>query len=425
MSESFAKVVPIDIDSLLKLKVNWSAIVEKKKHGHWKTQEGLIEIKKLASLCDNKTEFRKKYNAAYLAAHTQGVLDEVCQHMSPIRRKKGYWNTEEGLNEIKSKANLCTQRREFENKFSAHYNAALRLGIMDEVCIHMTSPQEKSGYWGSHEGMQRVKLAVSQCSDRKEFREKFPTEYNGAIKWGYLNDVCQELDYVAYPANFWDSEEGIAEMSYCVAQCETLHEFRKRFSRAYNSAKKKGLLEKFQDDLSRLRTQKGYWDSEDGRKKIGELANNFTTRSAFKYEHPELYLAARKGGFLDNICAHMDYGGGGFNSTAKGYYYILSINLPEISSNIIKLGITNLTAKRRYEFEKASIRFLHEWEFEIGANARDAETTIKRMLQDNRYYPQSQVLTTGGDSELFKIELDTEIGWISRMLEDYAGERLY
>ena len=399
--------------------------MDKKAHGYWKTSEGLEEIKRLALLCKTKSEFRKKYNAAYLAAHNQGVLKSVCKHMVQVRREKGYWSSSDGLKEISEKAALCEQKREFEKRFGVQYNAALRLGVIDQVCMHMSSPQLPSGFWGSAEGKAQVNRAASSCKDIKEFRTKFPNEYNGASKWGYLREVCSDLEYVSYPANYWDSEAGIEEMKYCVSQCETLTEFRERYSRAYNSAKKKGLLSNFEDELERQRAHKGYWDTVEGKEEIEERAKSFSTRAAFKYESPEMYLAARRGGFLDEICEHMDYGGGGFNSASSGFFYILLVYLPNFGLELVKIGITNLSARRRYENEKASIVFKHEWEFEVGANARDVETTIKRILKDKKHISRYPILTTGGDSELFEISLDAEINWIERFLEDYGGIKLY
>lgn len=399
-------------------------MTEKKAHGYWKTRHGHAEIRKAALQFATRTEFRKHADAIYQAAHNQGLLDEVCAHMLRQRRARGYWNSEAGKAEIREKALLCSQRSEFEERFNVEYNAALRLKIIDDACSHMTSPQRKSGFWKSEEGRAEVRAAVAKCENRKDFRERFRNHYDAARKHGYLEEVCADLEYVFYPAGFWDSKQGVEEMKFCVAQCETLDEFRSRFSRAYNSAKKKGLLDGFADELQRQRTKKGFWDTEVGLTEINIIAQRYKQRSDFKYERAEVYLAARRRGVLDDVCKHMVFGGVGFNSAAKGNFYVLSV-IVEGGLEVFKIGITNHSAQRRYKGEKANISFVHEWEFEHAANALDAETTIKRILEEKRYKKDGEILSTGGDTELFSIDLNKEITWISGMLADYAGVQLY
>jgi hypothetical protein len=45
-------------------------------------------IKENALKCKTRKEFNKRFSGAYRAAHTRGILDEVCEHMSPNPRAK-------------------------------------------------------------------------------------------------------------------------------------------------------------------------------------------------------------------------------------------------------------------------------------------------------------------------------------------------
>lgn len=389
-------------------------------HGYWNTPEGHKEIQRVTANYKTRGEFRKKENAVYLAAHNQGLLDAVCAHMTG-RKPRGYWDSAAGRQEIEESARQCSQRREFETRFSGAYNNALKQGVIDEVCAHMESPKRQHGYWSSQDGMEELVESARRCSTYREFRERFPAAYYAALKTGAKDEICKHLEYdKAYPPNFWNTEEGREEMERCVAQCETRDEFRKRFSRAYNTAKKMGVLDDVCQGLGRIRQVKGYWETDEGIAEIARVALGFAGRARFKEAHPELYLAVRRSGNLEKICAHMEYGGVGFDSTAPAIMYLLDVLAPD-GSNLSKLGITGIGTAQRYIAEKATYTVVAEWEFELGANARDAETTIKRQLSQHRYSGSDKVLTSGGDTELFTLPADQLLLLMEDLAMDYGG----
>lgn len=183
----------------------------------------------LAKRFQTKSEFRKQHDAAYQAANSLGLIEKICAHMVQGRKPKGYWSTEQGRKDIRSHSKVCSTRREFEQRFPAHYNAALRLNFMDEACAHMTTVQRKSGYWKSAEGLREIKAKAAQCRTKFEFRRKYPNEENAARKYYILDDICPHLENVAYPRGFWETPAGLEQMKWCAAQCETRDEFRRDF----------------------------------------------------------------------------------------------------------------------------------------------------------------------------------------------------
>jgi hypothetical protein len=395
---------------------------KRKPRGYWKTEEGHLEIINLASICKTKQEFRKNYNSAYLAAFERGILEEVCSHMLTFQRKSGYWKTSEGMKEIKNGAKKCQKRSEFERKYPKAYNAALKLNIMDEVCTHMLGPQRKSGYWKTSKGIEEMKSSAASCKTYRELKERYPTAYNAINRAGLLEKFGNHLIYdKAYPPNFWESKMGDIEMKRCASLCSNRDEFRKKFSRAYNTAKKKGILDQVCAELDRVRQIKGYWSSEEGISEIKKIALGYNSRSRFKEEHPDKYIAIRRAGLLENICAHMEFGGFGFDSQSEGYLYVLSVFHPIKSKPFSKIGISNRGAKYRYLGEKTLFNIEKEWVFELGINARDAETRIKQHYSNYQYTENQTILTTGGDSELFDIKPEEFIIYSSNIAEEYGG----
>lgn len=389
-------------------------------HGYWSTLEGHKEIQRVAAKYSTRGELRKNDNAVYLAAHNQGLLDAVCAHMTG-RKPRGYWSSTAGREEIKESARQCNQRREFETRFNAAYNSALKQGIIDEVCAHMDSPMRKHGYWSSPDGEAEIKESANRCSTYREFKERFPAAYNAALKAKNMDKICKHLEYdTAYPPNFWASEEGRKEMERAAAQCQTRDEFRKRFSRAYNTAKKTGILDEVCSSLDRTRQVKGYWSTDEGLAEIFRIALGFRSRARFKEAHPELYVAVRRSGSLDEVCEHMEYGGVGFDSTAPAILYLLDVVAPD-GTELSKIGITGIGTAQRYISEKATYTCIAEWEFELGANARDLETRIKRHLSEHRYSGAEKVLTSGGDTELFTLHADQLLPLLNDFAIEYGG----
>ena len=79
-----------------------------------------------------KTYFEKQSSGAYKAAVRLGILDEVCSHMKNLRET---WTPEKVAKESKK----YNRRIDFNAGSGSAYNAATRLGILDEVCSHMES----------------------------------------------------------------------------------------------------------------------------------------------------------------------------------------------------------------------------------------------------------------------------------------------
>lgn len=73
-----------------------------------------------------RSHFMKGSPGAYDSARSQGILDEICTHMSLRKRRNGYWDNPQLLREEALKYNLASR---FERGSPSAFKAALRLGI--------------------------------------------------------------------------------------------------------------------------------------------------------------------------------------------------------------------------------------------------------------------------------------------------------
>ena len=135
-------------------------------------------IKEEASKYSSRREFELGCDGAYQAALRKGIIDEVCSHME---LKVTYW-TKEMLQEISDKYN---RRIDFQRKDSAAYNAAHRRGILDDICNY------------KNEKIKWTKELIQQEADkytcRKTFRKDNYKAYCAAVNGKILDEVCSHM----------------------------------------------------------------------------------------------------------------------------------------------------------------------------------------------------------------------------------------
>ncbi len=84
----------------------------------------------IAKKCKTKNEFRKEHGSAVNWAVRNGVYDEICSHMSHRETK---W-TEDKLHK---EALKYEYRREFQDGSKGAYLKARSIGLLDKICAHM------------------------------------------------------------------------------------------------------------------------------------------------------------------------------------------------------------------------------------------------------------------------------------------------
>jgi hypothetical protein len=129
-------------------------------------------------------------------------------------------------------------------------------------------------------------------------------------------------------------------------------------------------------------------------------------------------ICPEHGSFWQNAVAHIEgFKSGcpgcaisGFDQTKSALLYYLAV-LTDNDETLYKIGITNLTVKRRFSVaDFARIRIIKTWSYEQGIDAANREISILREFSDD-LYTGADILASGGNTELFirdVLKLDPE-----------------
>ena len=347
----------------------------KKANFFWNKKNILEEAKKYSS----RSEFQQKSGGAYNAARGKNILDEVCLHMVSERKPHGYWTNKKILEEAKK----SNHKIDFlKNSPSAH-RIAVERGILDEVCEHMTPKAsiseralyafefpDRSVYVGLTYNYEKrydwhmtyneklikktkelghkfvkldnwydmhvvsdkeieliedykskgwkilnvakagalgsapikwtnraIRLEAIKYNTRTNFQKGNPSAYTAAWKKGLLDEVCSHMSYVQKPDGYWTKKRLLS----IADSCKTLKEFRENHSAAYDATSRSEFKNEILKKLKRTRKENFFWN----KKNILKEAKKYSSRIEFQRQSSGAYEAARKNNILDEVCSHM------------------------------------------------------------------------------------------------------------------------
>ena len=105
---------------------------------------------------NRRQKFKKGSPGAYLAAIKQGILDEVCSHMGSDRWTK--------LKLVKVSKEY-TSLKKFRKEQKGAYLYSIKRGYRDEITKHMIREIKPHGYWNKERCWQEAK----KYSNRSDF----------------------------------------------------------------------------------------------------------------------------------------------------------------------------------------------------------------------------------------------------------------
>ena len=148
---------------------------------------------------------------------------------------------------------------------------------------------------------QRVEQFAKLCECRSEFFRRFNCAYHAASRKGWLGDVCSHMS--AAPRNslngrgYWTKEKVL----------QTAKKFNKRSEfcvsepSAYQKARRKGWLDEACSHMESAEHPSGYWT----KKRVQVYALKCEARIEFEKKYKNAYAAAQRHGWLADVCAHM------------------------------------------------------------------------------------------------------------------------
>ena len=126
-----------------------------------------------------RSQFQKDSRNEYNAALRRGILGQVCSHMDVVLKIHT-------LESISLKALQYTTRSEFQTGANKEYKSAIKRGILEEVCSHMR-PALKI------HTLESISLKALQYTTRMEFSKCSRNEYDAARRRGILDEVCNHM----------------------------------------------------------------------------------------------------------------------------------------------------------------------------------------------------------------------------------------
>lgn len=270
---------------------------------------------------ETRTEFKRFSSTAYEISRVNLWLNEICTHISKNRR----WNLELSQKEaLKYKT-----RSQFSKNNPNAYSAARNHRWLNDICSHMDC-----NYWTKDE-CQTIAL---KYETRKEFIENDKNVYGAAVRNKWIKDICShmkrygnKLNRCIYVYEFSDNSAYVG-LSYNLEKRNI-----SRKNQSYDAVTKHidetGLTPKIKQlsqyicvDIAAtleiecikmyetlgwnvLNKSKGgeigsvnkYWTKE----LCHEEALKYKTRNEFYLKKNNIYAAAQRYGWLDDICKHM------------------------------------------------------------------------------------------------------------------------
>lgn len=147
-------------------------------------------IKKEALKYKKRNDFRKHAGGAVNAAVQLGIMDEVCSHMEPVKsRSKGE------LIELLKQYKGGTVK-DFRTEQKAISQWAYKNGHSYLLSKYLTHTSKAKGHWVSSKD--RCKKEASKYKTRTEFFKACGSAYNACKNNGWLDEACSHMEHCAH-----------------------------------------------------------------------------------------------------------------------------------------------------------------------------------------------------------------------------------
>lgn len=194
---------------------------------YWTKGKLVYEAKKYKTI----KEFRMKGKGAYGAAIELGIIELVCSHMKPLKAKDGHWTKAA----VRQEAKKYTNRTDFKLHSGGAFNKAKLLGVLEEICTHMTWRTRPQGFWTKS----KILKLAKDYSSRTQFQKANAGAYDAAVRLGLIGDI-QKIIPITRKKVIWTEEK----ITQTARKFNTKIGFKKKYPSAYAIACRKKILKK-------------------------------------------------------------------------------------------------------------------------------------------------------------------------------------
>lgn len=189
----------------------------------------------VALQCSSISEFSKKFSGAYQNCLKYGWLDEVCSHIKRIKRKNGYWNNENVIEEAKKYSTL----KEFRKNSQGAYDYASKNNLMDNIKAFLEVGCKPIGYWTYERCLEEAKKYETLI----DFHNKSSSAYTCSRR----NNWLEKFTWLKSTRNKrYGKKYSIEELNELSNQCINRAEFKEKYYHAWNYARKNKLMEQLE-----------------------------------------------------------------------------------------------------------------------------------------------------------------------------------
>ena len=132
---------------------------------------------------NTRSEWIASSAGAYDAARRLGIVDQVTRHMKVLRSPKGFWT----IDRVRAEARKYRTIKEWTKASFPSYQASFRLGIHEEL-VEGYKFERHPKYT-----MSRLRALAMKFKTIKDFKERYPGAYSAAYKRGILKAITRHM----------------------------------------------------------------------------------------------------------------------------------------------------------------------------------------------------------------------------------------
>ena len=254
---------------------------QRRKNAQW----DFLAVKNEAAKYATKSEWRVASGSSYMVAHRNGWIDEVCAHMPKHAPRKLILSEKS----VRTKALEFSCKTDFRTKAKKYFNAAVRLGILENVTAHMKKSREIYT-------LEICRNEALKYENRGEFMRGSNGHYQKCARKGWLDLVCGHMRQIN---TRWTKELAFLEAK----KHKTMSDFQTKSRGCYAACRRNGWLDDACNHMNyKKRVPKGHWESFENCK---NAALGYSTLKSFAIECSAAYKACLRNGWLEQVSEHM------------------------------------------------------------------------------------------------------------------------
>lgn len=308
----------------------------------------------------SRTEFKRESSGAFRIAYQSGWLDEMVWLVHPIA-KPIKW-TKNAVFEESRKYSAIT---EFMNNSVTAYTVARNNDWLTEMKWLAPSKRKPSGYWNIKDNVINESKRYNSLT---EFQRKNSSAFNSAKINGWLDEMSWLSKTNRKPAGFWKNKKNVFEESLKynrrVDFCEGCY-------LAYITAKTNGWLDGMTWLKKSRNNKNGYWDDKEN---VFREARKYKYKSDFCRGASTAYKYANKNDWLKEMTWFQPKG---FEQTFNGSGHIVYVYIDD-ENKYAYVGATNDIKRRDYEHR-----------------SRNDDPIFKHFSKEGKEIPQYKILIKG------------------------------